>query len=64
MNGGSVPAHGHQKEGLNCQISIFELQKSSAGGWLSTAEKTEPWYLQGQCWLSALYHSGLKHLVP
>lgn len=46
MDGGSVPAQGHQKEGLNCRTSISQLQKSIAGGRLSTAEKTDLWYLK------------------
>lgn len=46
MDGGSVPAQGHQKAGLNRRTSISQLQKSSAGGRLSTAEKTDLWYLK------------------
>lgn len=43
MDGRSVPAPGHQDEGLNCRMFISQLLKSSAGGRLSTAEKTDPW---------------------
>lgn len=56
-----------QKEGLNYRMSISYLQKSSAGGQLSTAEKTDPWYLQVRAGYQPFFccsedQSGIRHL--
>lgn len=55
MDGGSVPVHEHQKDGLNCRLSISQLQKSSAAGQLSTVEKNRATVSPDQGWLSALF---------
>lgn len=54
MDGGSAPVHGHQKDGLNCRISISQLHKSCAAGQLSTAGKNRALVSPDQGWLSAL----------
>lgn len=64
MDGGSVPVREHQKDGLKCRLSISQLQKSSAAGQLSTAEKNRATVSPDQGWLSALFCCSERYEAP